>query len=315
VISRPPTRMIEVGRRSSSRRTAPTRSRGGSIRELPRQQEGRDSPTFDGLKDDADAVADHVLREQRARPRRARTRTSPLQLQWSFALHCRSAAGSAPTPLPVRIALAGQTARPGLVQLSSPTSMTGAHEDRRQDLRDRRPEPEGDLAQEVDRDDHRGEVEPWGRGCSAPRTGRCVRRSAPLRPAGFAGGSGAAGPGVTSGAAGSSVTDRTDVCVVDGCGSFRTSSQHGFDGKGYRTRSPISVPTHEQGAQMIPTEPIGSIPRPKTLIDGMAAFAEGTISPESSAGCRTTRSRTRSSASKRRARPLSPTASRPSRAS
>ena len=31
---------------------------------------------------------------------------------------------------------------------------------------------------------------------------------------------------------------------------------------------------------MIPTEPIGSIPRPKTLIDGMAAFAEGTISQE-----------------------------------
>ena len=31
---------------------------------------------------------------------------------------------------------------------------------------------------------------------------------------------------------------------------------------------------------MIPTEPIGSIPRPKTLIDGQAAFAEGTISPE-----------------------------------
>jgi 5-methyltetrahydropteroyltriglutamate--homocysteine methyltransferase len=31
---------------------------------------------------------------------------------------------------------------------------------------------------------------------------------------------------------------------------------------------------------MIPTEPIGSIPRPKTLIDGMAAFAEGTISEE-----------------------------------
>jgi 5-methyltetrahydropteroyltriglutamate--homocysteine methyltransferase len=31
---------------------------------------------------------------------------------------------------------------------------------------------------------------------------------------------------------------------------------------------------------MIPTEPIGSIPRPKTLIDGMAAFAEGTISRE-----------------------------------
>ena len=37
---------------------------------------------------------------------------------------------------------------------------------------------------------------------------------------------------------------------------------------------------HEQGARMIPTEPIGSIPRPKTLIDGQAAFAEGTISPE-----------------------------------
>ena len=31
---------------------------------------------------------------------------------------------------------------------------------------------------------------------------------------------------------------------------------------------------------MIPTEPIGSIPRPKTLIDGQTAFAEGTISPE-----------------------------------
>jgi 5-methyltetrahydropteroyltriglutamate--homocysteine methyltransferase len=31
---------------------------------------------------------------------------------------------------------------------------------------------------------------------------------------------------------------------------------------------------------MIPTEPIGSIPRPKNLIDGQAAFAEGTISPE-----------------------------------
>lgn len=31
---------------------------------------------------------------------------------------------------------------------------------------------------------------------------------------------------------------------------------------------------------MIPTEPIGSIPRPKTLIDGMAAFADGTISKE-----------------------------------
>jgi 5-methyltetrahydropteroyltriglutamate--homocysteine methyltransferase len=31
---------------------------------------------------------------------------------------------------------------------------------------------------------------------------------------------------------------------------------------------------------MIPTEPIGSIPRPKTLIDGQAAFAEGTISRE-----------------------------------
>jgi len=31
---------------------------------------------------------------------------------------------------------------------------------------------------------------------------------------------------------------------------------------------------------MIRTEPIGSIPRPKTLIDGQAAFAEGTISPE-----------------------------------
>ncbi|HKI30142.1 MAG TPA: 5-methyltetrahydropteroyltriglutamate--homocysteine methyltransferase, partial [Actinomycetota bacterium] len=31
---------------------------------------------------------------------------------------------------------------------------------------------------------------------------------------------------------------------------------------------------------MIPTEPIGSIPRPKTLMDGQAAFAEGTISPE-----------------------------------
>jgi len=31
---------------------------------------------------------------------------------------------------------------------------------------------------------------------------------------------------------------------------------------------------------MIPTEPIGSIPRPKTLIDGQAAFAEGTISAE-----------------------------------
>jgi 5-methyltetrahydropteroyltriglutamate--homocysteine methyltransferase len=31
---------------------------------------------------------------------------------------------------------------------------------------------------------------------------------------------------------------------------------------------------------VIPTEPIGSIPRPKTLIDGQAAFAEGTISPE-----------------------------------
>ena len=31
---------------------------------------------------------------------------------------------------------------------------------------------------------------------------------------------------------------------------------------------------------MIPTEPIGSIPRPKTLIDGRAALAEGTISPE-----------------------------------
>ena len=31
---------------------------------------------------------------------------------------------------------------------------------------------------------------------------------------------------------------------------------------------------------MIPTEPIGSIPRPKTLIDGMAAFAEGTMSQE-----------------------------------
>jgi 5-methyltetrahydropteroyltriglutamate--homocysteine methyltransferase len=31
---------------------------------------------------------------------------------------------------------------------------------------------------------------------------------------------------------------------------------------------------------MIRTEPIGSIPRPKNLIDGQAAFAEGTISPE-----------------------------------
>jgi 5-methyltetrahydropteroyltriglutamate--homocysteine methyltransferase len=31
---------------------------------------------------------------------------------------------------------------------------------------------------------------------------------------------------------------------------------------------------------MIPTEPIGSIPRPKSLIDGMAAFAEGAISQE-----------------------------------
>lgn len=31
---------------------------------------------------------------------------------------------------------------------------------------------------------------------------------------------------------------------------------------------------------MIPTEPIGSIPRPKTLIDGMAAFAEGRLSRE-----------------------------------
>jgi 5-methyltetrahydropteroyltriglutamate--homocysteine methyltransferase len=31
---------------------------------------------------------------------------------------------------------------------------------------------------------------------------------------------------------------------------------------------------------MIPTEPIGSIPRPKALIDGMAAAAAGSISPE-----------------------------------
>ena len=31
---------------------------------------------------------------------------------------------------------------------------------------------------------------------------------------------------------------------------------------------------------MIPTEPIGSIPRPKTLIDGQAAFAAGTLSRE-----------------------------------
>lgn len=31
---------------------------------------------------------------------------------------------------------------------------------------------------------------------------------------------------------------------------------------------------------MIPTEPIGSIPRPKTLIDGMAAFARGGLSRE-----------------------------------
>src|SRR5262245_58010947 len=31
---------------------------------------------------------------------------------------------------------------------------------------------------------------------------------------------------------------------------------------------------------MIPTEPIGSIPRPKDLIDGTAAFAEGTISKD-----------------------------------
>jgi 5-methyltetrahydropteroyltriglutamate--homocysteine methyltransferase len=31
---------------------------------------------------------------------------------------------------------------------------------------------------------------------------------------------------------------------------------------------------------MIPTEPIGSIPRPQALIDGMGAFSAGTISPE-----------------------------------
>ena len=31
---------------------------------------------------------------------------------------------------------------------------------------------------------------------------------------------------------------------------------------------------------MIPTEPIGSIPRPQELIDGMAAFGRGEISPD-----------------------------------
>ena len=54
---------------------------------------------------------------------------------------------------------------------------------------------------------------------------------------------------------------------------------------------------------MIPTEPIGSIPRPKTLIDGQAAFAEGAISPEELRALQDEALRTRSSASRRPAPP------------
>ncbi len=55
---------------------------------------------------------------------------------------------------------------------------------------------------------------------------------------------------------------------------------------------------------MISTEPIGSIPRPQALIDGMGAFADGRDSRSRSfARCRTTRFATRSSASRRPALP------------
>ena len=185
-----------------------------------------------------------------------------------------------------------------------PTSMTAHDEDRHEDLRDRHAEPERDLAEDMDRDDHRREVEP---GVADAR--RDERVGAPkirtVRPAGFAGGSGAAGPGATSGAAAASVADRADACVIGGCGSFRTSPEHGFDRRRYRTRSPdVRRPTSE-GAQMIPTEPIGSIPRPQALIDGMGAFAAGERSPpRSSARSRTRRSATRSSASRRPGSPV-----------
>src|SRR4029453_18965267 len=82
------------------------------------------------------------------------------------------------------------------------------------------------------------------------------------------------------GAVGASVTDRADACVIGACDSLRTSlSSAGLIG-GVSYALARFHPTCVQGGQMIPTEPIGSIPRPKSLIDGQAAFAEGTISPE-----------------------------------
>jgi 5-methyltetrahydropteroyltriglutamate--homocysteine methyltransferase len=54
---------------------------------------------------------------------------------------------------------------------------------------------------------------------------------------------------------------------------------------------------------MIPTEPIGSIPRPKTLIDGQDAFAEGRISPEELRALQDEALADTIRASRRRARP------------
>lgn len=65
----------------------------------------------------------------------------------------------------------------------------------------------------------------------------------------------------------------------------------------------------------IPTEPIGSVPRPPDLVEGLEAFHAGRISREHSTRSRSAPSGTPSHASRRRGRRSSPTASRPGPAS
>ena len=128
----------------------------GSTRVLPSTTNAMTSPMFDGLKtcEPRYLITYFVSSESPA---------TPANTYQASVLHGSS--GGVPTtrrmsatPLPVSIALAGHT-NARVWRKVSATSMTAQVEDRGQDLRDADLEVQAELAQHVDRDDHRRHVE------------------------------------------------------------------------------------------------------------------------------------------------------------
>ena len=155
VISRPPTMITAyaaiIGRLSGAHQ----KSR-GSTRALPSTRNATTSPMFDGLNTCEPRYLMTYLVSSETPATTANTYQSPVYQGWSAGVPTTRRISA--TPLPVSIALAGHTkdrlCRNVIATSSTAQVMIAARICGHADL-----EVQPDLAQDVDRDDHRGDVE------------------------------------------------------------------------------------------------------------------------------------------------------------